>query len=91
VARRANTNEELEHGRRIGKVIAQRREEAALSAPQLARQSDVAVDTVRSLERGRVGTPAFLTVAKLAAALKLSLDDIQAAAVSSANEGGPRR
>jgi hypothetical protein len=41
----------------------------------------VAIDTVRSLEGGRVATPAFLTIARLAAALDLSLDDLHAQAV----------
>jgi hypothetical protein len=40
----------------------------------------VAIDTVRSLECGRVATPAFLTIARLAAALGLSLDDMHAQA-----------
>ena len=91
MARRASTDKELEHGRRIGRVIARKREEAKLSAPQLALRSDVAIDTVRSLERGRVATPAFLTIAKLAATLSLSLDDIQSAAGSSTDEGGRGR
>ena len=51
------------------------------SAPDLARESSVAIDTVRSLEGGRVATPAFLTIARLAEALGLSLDELHAHAV----------
>jgi hypothetical protein len=40
----------------------------------------VAIDTVRSLEGGRVATPAFLTIARLAEALGLSLDELHARA-----------
>lgn len=61
-------------------LIAARRQERERSAPELARESAVAIDTVRSLESGRVSTPAFLTVARLAAALGLSLDDLHARA-----------
>jgi hypothetical protein len=41
----------------------------------------VAIDTVRSLESGRVATPAFLTIARLADALELSLDELHAHAL----------
>ena len=40
----------------------------------------MAVDTVRSLENGRVATPGFLTIARLANALGLSLDELHAQA-----------
>ena len=40
----------------------------------------MAIDTVRSLENGRVATPAFLTIARLADALGLSLDELHARA-----------
>lgn len=72
--------EDREHGRRLGMLIAARRQERSRSAPDLARESMVAIDTVRSLEGGRVATPAFLTIARLAAALDLSLDDLHAQA-----------
>ena len=47
----------------------------------------MAIDTVRSLESGRVATPAFLTVARLADALGLSLDELHARAQSDDLEG----
>jgi len=46
----------------------------------------VAIDTVRSLENGRVATPTFLTIARLADALGLSLDELHARALQ---DSGP--
>jgi len=78
--RKQISDQDREHGRRLGRLIADRREQTQRSAPDLARECSVAVDTVRSLESGRVPTPAFLTVARLADALQLSLDDLHAQA-----------
>jgi hypothetical protein len=47
-------------------------------------EASVALDTVRSLEGGRVGSPAFLTVARLAQVLGLSLDELHAHALRAA-------
>ena len=70
-----------DHGRRLGLLIAAVRAERQQSAPDLAIESRVALDTVRSLENGRVALPAFLTVARLAGALGVSLDELNARAV----------
>jgi transcriptional regulator with XRE-family HTH domain len=92
MARKRASDEDREHGRRLGRLIADRRERRQLSAPDLARDSSIAVDTVRSLENGRVPTPAFLTIARLANALDLSLDELHAQASRDArpvgNNGG---
>ncbi len=48
----------------------------------------MAIDTVRSLESGRVATPGFLTVARLADALGLSLDELHARAQQSGDFEG---
>jgi hypothetical protein len=48
----------------------------------------VAIDTVRSLEGGRVAAPAFLTVARLADALGLSLDELHSRARQSSGPAG---
>jgi transcriptional regulator with XRE-family HTH domain len=72
-------------------LIAARRLERQRSAPELARESSVAIDTVRSLENGRVGTPAFLTIARLAEALGLSLDELHARAVRDIGQTVRRR
>lgn len=74
---------ELAHGRTIGFILARERERAKLSASEIARASDVSLDAIRSLENGRVPTPGFLTVARLADALNLSLDELHANASAS--------
>jgi len=81
MARKAASVEEQQHGRQLGLLIAARRVARRRSAPELARDSSVSIDAVRSIERGRVPTPTFLTVARLAAALEMSLDGLHASAV----------
>jgi transcriptional regulator with XRE-family HTH domain len=84
MTRRAASAEDRDHGRQLGALIAAQRQERGRSAPDLARESSVAIDTVRSLENGRVATSAFLTIARLADALGLSLDELHARAQQSA-------
>jgi transcriptional regulator with XRE-family HTH domain len=88
MARKRTSIEEREHGRQLGVLIAAERQERGRSAPDLARESSVAIDTVRSLERGRVATPGFLTIARLADALGLSLDELHARAWQSVGPTG---
>ncbi len=76
---------EVAHGRHIGVALARERERAEVSAAEIARASDVSLDAIRSLETGRVPTPGFLTVARLAAALCISLDELHAQASASAD------
>jgi len=78
---------ERRHGERLGRILAERRQAARLSAGDIARRSEVSLDAVRSLENGRVPTPAFLTVARLAGVLGLSLDDLHAQASRPAAAG----
>jgi ribosome-binding protein aMBF1 (putative translation factor) len=80
MSRKRVSDQDREHGRRIGRLIADRREQTRRSAPELAQEASVAIDTIRRLEIGRVPTPAFLTVARLAGVLQLSLDDLHAQA-----------
>jgi transcriptional regulator with XRE-family HTH domain len=67
---------ERRHGQQLGRILADRRQASQRSASDVARASDVSLDAVRSLETGRVPTPAFLTVARLATALSMSLDEL---------------
>jgi transcriptional regulator with XRE-family HTH domain len=76
MTRKSTPTEDRQHGRRLGVLIATERAEQGRSAPDLARESCVAIDTVRSLENGRVATPGFLTIARLATSLGLSLDEL---------------
>jgi transcriptional regulator with XRE-family HTH domain len=88
MARKPLSADEKEHGRQLGLLLAKRREARLSSAPELAIASDVSIDTVRSLEGGRVPTPTFLTVARLAAALDISLDKLHADATQAVAMSG---
>lgn len=74
------------HGVQLGQLVAAERDRQGLSAPDLAQGSGVSVDAVRSLEGGRVPTPSFLTIAKLASSLCLSLDELHKAASHTDNK-----
>ncbi|GAB25116.1 putative Xre family DNA binding protein [Gordonia polyisoprenivorans NBRC 16320 = JCM 10675] len=82
--------EDRAHGKMLGRLIAETRSARQQSAPQLAAQSKVSIDAVRSIECGRVPLPSFLTVARLAAALGLSLDDLNSRAGGPASEESRR-
>jgi hypothetical protein len=45
---------------------------------EIAAASGVPVETLRKIETGRIATPAFFTVAALAASVSLSLEDVVA-------------
>lgn len=65
-----------QYGARIGRWIAERRERAGISAPELARRSGVSVDAIRSIEGARVASPGFQIIAALVASLDGSLDQL---------------
>jgi len=46
------------------------------SMAEIAAVSGVPAETLRKIETGRIATPAFFTVAALAAALNLALEDL---------------
>ena len=66
--------EERARGERLGDLLRRARGERSMT--QVAARAGVPVETLRKIESGRVPTPAFFTVAALAAALDLSLDAI---------------
>jgi len=88
MSRKPASTADREHGRRLGLLIAAGRMQQQQSAPDLAREAMVAIDTVRSLENGRVATPAFLTIARLAGVLGMSLDELHARAQSESGRAG---
>jgi transcriptional regulator with XRE-family HTH domain len=63
-----------ERGARLAALLRQAR--AGRSMVQVAAAAGVPVETLRKIESGRVPTPAFFTIAALAAELGVSLDDI---------------
>jgi len=61
-------------GERLGMLLREARGRRPMA--EVAAASGVPVETLRKIETGRIATPAFFTVAALAAALGLSLEQI---------------
>lgn len=70
------SKEERARGERLGTLLREAR--GTRSMTEIAAASGVPVETLRKIETGRVATPAFFTVAALAAAVGLSLEDVVA-------------
>ena len=68
---------ERRRGERFGAML--RTARGARSMVDVASAAGVSAETLRKIETGRAPTPAFFTVAALARALDLSLDDLAAA------------
>ncbi|MFI8850649.1 helix-turn-helix transcriptional regulator [Streptomyces sp. 891-h] len=71
------TPEERQRGECLGALLRQARGERSMA--EIAAAAGVSAETLRKIETGRAPTPAFFTVAALATALKLSLDDLSTA------------
>ena len=65
---------ERERGRRLGATL--RAARGSRSMAEIAAVSGVPAETLRKIETGRIATPAFFTVAALAGALGLPLEEI---------------
>jgi DNA-binding phage protein len=65
---------EHERGERLGMLL--RAARGPRSMAEIASTSGVPAETLRKIETGRIATPAFFTVAALATALGLSLEEI---------------
>ncbi|MFJ4798273.1 helix-turn-helix domain-containing protein [Kitasatospora purpeofusca] len=70
---------ERERGERFGVLLREAR--GGRSMVEVAAAAGVSAETLRKIETGRAPTPSFFTVAALAYALGLSLDELAAAAV----------
>ncbi|MDQ0822297.1 transcriptional regulator with XRE-family HTH domain [Arthrobacter sp. V4I6] len=70
------TFEEVERGQRLGALL--RRARGDRSMLDIALDARVSPETLRKIERGRVATPAFPTIAAIANVLGLSLDVVWA-------------
>ena len=68
--------QERARGERLGRLLREAR--GARSMTEVAAASGVPAETLRKIETGRVATPAFFTVAALAASVGLSLEDVVA-------------
>jgi transcriptional regulator with XRE-family HTH domain len=79
------TPADRERGERLGRLLREARGDRSLV--DVAAAAGISAETLRKIETGRIPTPAFFTVASLAAALGLSLDTISDAASPAAPVG----
>lgn len=70
------TESELERGRLLGRALRSARGDAGMQ--EIAGRAGISTETLRKIETGRIPTPAFFTIAALARALDLSLDELSA-------------
>jgi transcriptional regulator with XRE-family HTH domain len=70
------SQEERARGERLGMLLRQAR--GSRSMTEVAAASGVPVETLRKIETGRIATPAFFTVAALAEAVGVSLEEVVA-------------
>ncbi|WP_250400381.1 helix-turn-helix domain-containing protein [Streptomyces cellostaticus] len=70
------TPEERERGERLGQLLRDAR--GGRSMAEVSAAAGVSAETLRKIETGRAPTPAFFTVAALAGALGLSMDELMA-------------
>ncbi|MGW8886132.1 helix-turn-helix domain-containing protein [Streptomyces sp. NPDC055749] len=68
------TPEERARGERLGRLLREAREGRSMIA--VAASAGISAETLRKIETGRAPTPAFFTVAALAGALGLSMDEL---------------
>jgi len=68
--------EERARGERLGTLLREAR--GSRSMTEIAARSGVPVETLRKIETGRIATPAFFTVAAVAASVGLSLEAVVA-------------
>lgn len=68
------TPEERRRGERLGEVLREARGGRSMVA--VAASAGISAETLRKIETGRAPTPAFFTVAALAGALGLSMDEL---------------
>ncbi|MEU9619064.1 MULTISPECIES: helix-turn-helix transcriptional regulator [unclassified Streptomyces] len=68
------TPEERRRGERLGALLREAR--GGRSMVDVAARAGISAETLRKIETGRAPTPAFFTVAALAGALGLSMDEL---------------
>jgi transcriptional regulator with XRE-family HTH domain len=76
---------ERQRGERFGALLRQTRGDRSMV--EVAAAAGVSAETLRKIETGRAPTPAFFTVAALAAALEVSLDTLAAACAQDSDCG----
>jgi transcriptional regulator with XRE-family HTH domain len=63
-------------GEALAGLLSRARERRAKTQQALADEASIALDTLRAIEAGRSASPAFFTVAAIALALDVRLDDL---------------
>ncbi|WSI73799.1 helix-turn-helix domain-containing protein [Streptomyces sp. NBC_01335] len=81
------TPEERRRGERLGILLREARGGRSMVA--VAASAGLSAETLRKIETGRAPTPAFFTVAAIAAALGLTLDEILAGCAEEAGAVEP--
>ena len=61
---------------KLGKLIKKLRKKMGLSQDDFARKADVPYTTLTKIETGVIKSPSFFTIAKIAVALDVSLDEL---------------
>jgi transcriptional regulator with XRE-family HTH domain len=74
VVRLPLTPEQLAAGKRLGAYL--RRARGDRNPVEVAQAAAISPETLRKIETGRMATPAFTTIAALARALAVPLDDL---------------
>ena len=77
MVRQPLTQSDRDRGERLGELL--RRARGQRSMVEIAAAAGISVETLRKIERGRIPTPAFFTVAALCEAVGLSLDALSRA------------
>ncbi|MFD1149423.1 helix-turn-helix domain-containing protein [Saccharothrix hoggarensis] len=77
MVRQPLTPSDRARGERLGELL--RHARGQRSMVEIAAAAGISVETLRKIERGRVPTPAFFTVAALCDAVGLSLDTLSRA------------
>ncbi|WP_033439923.1 helix-turn-helix domain-containing protein [Saccharothrix sp. NRRL B-16314] len=77
MVRQPLTQSDRDRGERLGEIL--RLARGPRSMVDVAAAAGISVETLRKIERGRVPTPAFFTVAALCEAVGLSLDALNRA------------
>ncbi|WP_031077258.1 helix-turn-helix domain-containing protein [Streptomyces sp. NRRL WC-3742] len=76
---------ERERGERFGALLREARGERSMV--EVAAVAGISAETLRKIETGRAPTPSFFTIAALAYALDLSLDELAGACALPEGEG----
>ena len=76
MGRLSNTTTEVAFGRELGQAVQRERLDRKLTGEDLARDSRVSVDQIRSIEQGKVASPGLYKIARIAVALGVSIDSL---------------